>query len=409
MLAQIVDAEWRTSRPVLSRGFLALCFGCLCTNAATAQTTATEKLDRIESNSNGKETHLPEFRFGDDQLQITISGHINKGVLAYDDGMQTLDYWLVDNANSSTRARLQIYTAFGDDFAAGATLEGQWTPYSTGSINQTNRGNYGGSNASLRKAEVWIGDNADADRFGKIWIGQGSMASDGATEIDLSGTEVVGYSGVGDLAGGQLFRSAGTNILSTVMIDDAFSNLDGLSRLLRVRYDSPQIAGFSLSGSYGTKVVPTASGKPGWDAALRYTQNKNNTLFQAGLAFADSGNGKRLVAGSASLLLPSDINFTVAGGRSKSGGVTSRFIYGKVGYKARLNDAGVTALSVDYFHGQNFNSNGSRSRSYGLQIVQNFDYWKTELYLGLRRYEFSELANAYSDSVGIMSGARMKF
>ena len=36
------------------------------------------------------------------------------------------------------------------------------------------------------------------DRYGKFWLGQGGMATDGIQEIDLSGTDVIAYSDVAD-------------------------------------------------------------------------------------------------------------------------------------------------------------------------------------------------------------------
>ncbi len=40
-------------------------------------------------------------------------------------------------------------------------------------------------------------------RYGKLFIGQGHTASDGSSEVDLSGTSIIGYSALSDMAGGQ--------------------------------------------------------------------------------------------------------------------------------------------------------------------------------------------------------------
>lgn len=49
----------------------------------------------------------------------------------------------------------------------------------------------------------------------------------------------MGYSGVSDMAGGQLFYDNTTKAYTTTKIGNAFSIMDGLSRDERVRYDTP--------------------------------------------------------------------------------------------------------------------------------------------------------------------------
>ena len=381
----------------------------LTTDAAEAQTVAEEIIDRLLGGSTEKKNRLPEFKAGSERDYIRFSGHINKGLLVHDDGNVPLDYRFVDNGSSPTRARIEIYSEVGDQMAFGGLFEGQWNPYSTTSVNQTNRGDYDWQSTQLRKAEGWIGDNKDTNRVGRFWFGQGSMASDGTAEVDLSGTGVVSYSGIGDLAGGQLFRVAGTNALSTVSINDAYANLDGFGRELRVRYDTPTFSGFKLSTSYGTDVVPTATGKPAWDIAARYAYDQGGTRLAAALAFGDSGDVPWVVSGSASVLLPSNFNFSVALAFDQPRTGSARVFYGKVGYIAHLIEAGATAFSVDAYYGRNFNTAGSRSTAFGVQAVQNLDDWRTELYLGLNHYRFSEIATKYEDALSILAGARIKF
>lgn len=374
-----------------------------------AQSAAENKLDRLTADSTEKDTYIPSLKSGDDNLYIRLSGHVNKGVLVHDDGVSSLDYWGVDNGNSSTRARVEFFIGVDDYLAINGRIEGQWNPYSTGSVNQTNRGDYDWGTAQLRMAEVWIGDRDGVDMYGTLWLGQGSMASDGTSEVDLSGTDVIGYSGVADLSGGQLFRAAGTNTLSTVSVGNGFSNLDGLGRRLRVRYDSPEFAGFTVSTSYGKVVVPRTVGNPGWDLALRYGGGMNGAKYKAALAYSDNGSGTSRVTGSASILLPSMINFTVAAGHQDAASRDSVFYYGKAGYIASIVESGNTAVSIDAYFGDDFNSIGSTSRSYGFQLVQSLDYWKTDIYAGVRLYQFSEAAANYRDALGFLVGAKMRF
>ena len=73
------------------------------------------------------------------------------------------------------------------------------------------------------------------------------MATDGIAEIDLSGTDVIGYSGVGDSASAQIIRYSDPTLFfaDNPQIGQAFQNYDG-GRLARVRYDTPS---FTASAS----------------------------------------------------------------------------------------------------------------------------------------------------------------
>lgn len=349
--------------------------------------------------------HIPEFKWGTDDHFLKFSGQTNKGYLSYYDGFERLDYWLVDNNNSGTRGRLEFYGRVDDDLVIRAMLEAQWDPYSTAYVNQTNRGEVDWDTHLLRKAEIWF----DHEMYGRLWLGQGSMASDGTAEVDLSGTSVVGYSSIADLAAGQFLRSAGTNLLTSIQIGDGFSNHDGLSRLLRVRYDTPSIGGLRLSASYGTKVVPSAFGKPGWDAVIRYNFSRGDLNFEAAGGYAKRGDGSDQFSGSASVLFPYGFNVTVAAATKSKGSVNSHYYYGKLGYIAEWFDIGKTAFAIDGYWGNNFNVGGSKSDSYGFFAVQNIDYLKVEVYVGVRKYDYTDLAASYLDSLGILAGARMKF
>ena len=85
--------------------------------------------------------------------------------------------------------------------------------------------------------------------------GQGSMATDGIAEIDLSGTKIAAFSSVDKPAGGFLLRLPDGK-LATTRIADVFDNFDGDcirgvnsdgSRKLRLRYATPALLGFRAS------------------------------------------------------------------------------------------------------------------------------------------------------------------
>ena len=107
------------------------------------------------------------------------------------------------------------------------------------------------TNDNIRKLDFTL----ENDRYGKFWLGQGSMATDGIYEMDLSGTTVIDYSSVADSASAQIIRFSGPGLsfdesLSGITIGNAFTNYDG-PRRVRIRYDTPAFNGFTFAAAYG--------------------------------------------------------------------------------------------------------------------------------------------------------------
>lgn len=380
------------SSPVSVFASVLILAALLCAAAGNAQEKA-------------RETLLPRLRVGDDQAYIQLYGQIDKGILIYDDGHSTLGYPGVDNANSSTRAGLTLYGALENEWSVGGNIEAQWTPYSTSNVNQLNRSDVDWDEFLLRKAEIYI----DSSKLGRIWLGQGSMASDSTSELDLSGTSVVGYSSVADSAGGQLFRFP-DGTLSRVSVGRVFSNFDGLGRKLRVRYDTPSFAGFSFGASVGTQVVPEETDVTVWDLAAKYHNTFTDYEVAAGLAYSRPGDGQNRLNGSVSVLhAPSGVSLTLAAAHSDNGATDPYYGYIKLGYQTDIFDAGKTAFSVDTYYGESIDAEHSRSRSVGAQLVQSLDYLQTELYFGVRLYSYDEKSFNFEGGTAVLVGARAKF
>lgn len=352
------------------------------------------------------ETFIPDLKWGDDENWVEFYGQINKGSLFYDDGVESLIFAPVDNANSSSRFGVRALATINDDLTIGGNFEYEWNPYSTNNVNQLNIGEFDWETSLLRKAEGYF----TSEKMGKLWIGQGSMASDGTAEIDFSGTTVIGYSHVGDMAGGLLFRLDDAT-LSDVAVKDAFTNFDGLGRKLRVRYDTPTWEGFWLSSSVGTQIVPTPTDVTVWDIAARYEDEMDDFTIGAAVAFSIPGEDQSLIDGSFSVLhTPSGISLTMAGAiEDNPSNTDGRYIYGKLGYQTEYFDWGETAVSVDVYLGEDVAADGSDSHSIGAQFVQNIDYLQTELFLGARLYDYDEEVASFDEGFAVLSGARLRF
>lgn len=227
--------------------------------------------------------------------------------LLYSDDGESEDLFHVDNSNSSTRLRAVGTGQVTDDLLLGAQIEVEFESNPSSEVNQEDQSNVGPNSFTERKLEVF----AKSSRYGNLWLGQGDTASNGVSEVDLSGTSVVGYSNISDMAGGLLFRDSDTGQLTTTAIGDVFSNLDGLSRDDRLRYDTPTFAGFTGSAS--------TIADDRWDVGLTYAGDFGAFKAGAAIAYADPNAddiGNR-ISGSFSVLHESGINVTFATGRDE--------------------------------------------------------------------------------------------
>lgn len=377
-----------------------------------AQTKALKSLEKkvdtlsAKTTSNAAtQTPAKIVTSGQDKVSLALSGHVNRGILYYDDGNSS-DALHVDNDNSATRFRLTGKAKVTEDFTIGTQIEVQMKSNSTGSVNQFSDNGVGGASFTERKLEVHL----DSKQLGRLWIGQGSTASDGTAESDLSGTDVINYSGVADMAGGLFFQND-TPIVAGVnpRIGQVFSNLDGLGRDDRIRYDTPKLAGFTASTSH-------ISGG-GWDAALRYAANYEKVGIKtvAAVGYADGSKIDRFedqLAGSVSMLHRDGLNGSFATG-TRSLEATDRddvtFYYAKIGYIANLTAFGKTAFSADYMQADDVAAAGDEATTYGVFGVQKLHDYGTEFYAGFRNHELDRPGADFDDVQTVLAGTRVKF
>lgn len=321
----------------------------------------------------------PVVTSAEKNVNLAISGQVNRGVLLVEDGVRT-EVFHVDNDNSSTRLRLVGTAQVSDDFGLGSNIEVQFESNSTASVSQSANRGVGPNSFTERKLEFYL----DSKRLGRLWVGQGSTASDGTSELDLSGTGVVGYAGIADFAGGLLFRNSQTNQLTTASIGSVYSQLDGLSREDRVRYDTPRFGGFQLSAS--------AIADDRWDGALRFGGDFGSVKAAAALGYANpsTASADQRINGSASFLHVSGFNLTIAGGEDDpetAGRSDPKFFYAKLGYIAHIFSIGSTAFAFDYSQTDDIAQNGDEFTTAGAFAVQSLDDYGTQFYLGIRHHD----------------------
>jgi hypothetical protein len=326
-------------------------------------------------------------------VDFAISGQINRAVLYGDDGTSA-KWFFVDSDNSSTRFRFTGSNEFEGGWDVGIVWEVEMQSNPSNDVNIENgNSDLGPVNFNERKMEFWI------EKWGRLWLGQGSMASDGTSEVDLSGTDLAAYSSVGDVGGSFEFRDNG--IGTGITVGDSRSNFDGLSRKDRVRYDTPKFAGFYASGGTGQGSI--------WDAALRYAGDFGWAKFAAAGAYADFGTSSSTndnqFSSSASMLFDFGLNFTASYAYRKQDGTDPWSLFGKVGYKFLEKHA----ASIQYSLTDSLSAKDDKGDTFGIGYV--FSPWKSvEFYGTYYLHMLDRDKGSDPDDINIfMAGGRVKF
>ena len=276
---------------------------------------------------------------------------------------------------SSTRVGFKGKAKMDAGWSAGTTVEVQMESNSSAKVNLLGDVNSGSESFTERKLELWVRSKAG----GKFSIGQGSTASDGVAEADLSGTGVISGSGSGGALGADVrFVDPDGNTHSKV--DGIFDNLDGHSRKDRLRYDSPSIGGFQISTSLQSDTGDGDSGP--WDVALRYGRDLDGFEVEAIAAQWVNGDDTGM-GGSASVLAPSGTSFTVAHTTEEDGDDSARMTYAKLGQKLDINPAGSTALSIGFMDAEN--ADGDSGSAIDVAVVQRVQEPRRRVLRRLRR------------------------
>ncbi len=341
---------------------------------------------------------------GNENVALAISGHANRMLFYANDGDQS-QIFNADNKVSSSRLNVTGKGKIDDDLSAGATIEVELNSNRSSSVTiRQETENNSGASLTERKSEVFL----ESKRFGKLSLGQGSVATDGVAESDLSGTSVITASSLGqDMGSSLLFRLAGTATSSGRTVGNMFDNFDA-SRLDRIRYDSPDLMGFVLSASYADADIN--------DFALRFNKEFRGYKVLAAAGYDDSTNqatGVSTINGSAAVKAPFGTSLQGTYGERDFETLArdnATFWYVKLGHEfAALLPFGTTAFSIDYGRSDDQALNDSEGDWVNFAAVQTIKKAATELYFNIGRYSVDIPATPTDDILIAGVGARVKF
>jgi predicted porin len=372
---------------------------------------------------------------GNDRVQVTLSGQVNRMVLLHGDGSGHVDTYFADNNVSSTRIRALGSARLDQGVAAISALEFDLRSNSSASVTRQSVNNNGGDSPTLgpfrvRRAEVGM----QSEQFGSVLLGRGSTFTDGIAEFDLSGTDIAFYSYLPDSGGSLQFanRSKPFRRSTDPAITQVYDDFDG-PRDDRIRYDTPVWRGFSAGGS-------VAQGGY-FDFGSRYAADINGVKIAAGVGFMNysgtlpsqapatfiSQDGSqaattpfsRRVAGSAALLFPNGISLLASAGWGEHYGTccgagfiahddaTTYFL--KAGYQVSLFPFGKTAFAIQGGQTRNRVQDGDIASRVGLSFDQPVIAKGFEIFGGYEHLMLHRAGQRYAPSDLALLGSRIQF
>jgi hypothetical protein len=335
---------------------------------------------------------------------VTFYGQINLAYQSFDDGEQSTSN-IVDNGNWNSRLGFTISQPMGDNtlrwrFETGLTMR------NSSLVSQTQTPDWGDWERTLLR---WFEVAYDAD-FGTFSLGQGATAANGTAGLDDSFTFIAGAADATDGFASFRFRDSAGD-LTNVTVGQVNSSLDP-SRRFRLRYDTPVFNGVMLSASYGQNVLVSADENDYWEVAARWTGDLGDLAVRSAIGYLwiepPEGDTTERLSGSVSLVHePTGLNFALSAGTEDGG---PSYYWMRAGWQTDALAAGTTSVSIDYYDGSDFLSDGAKTENWGVYAVQDIDALSMNVYAGWREFTYSDRSGtSYQDADGLLVGLRWAF
>ena len=225
------------------------------------------------------ELEATTVRKGNRKVSVKVSGQVNYLLLVWDDGEDT-DAYIVDNNESSSRFRFTGAAKFKPGWSAGFIMEVEFDGANGNNVSQISDG-APNENRDLTLDGRKVAWYLKSDRLGEIWMGRYSPATDDIQLLNIAG--VPGTSAGQFNYGGFFLRvpqgtggCAGTGCLLSTTLGQLTPS-DDTRRGELIRYNTPSLAGFVFSVSWGEDDF--------FDVAVRYKKEWNSIRVVGGIGY----------------------------------------------------------------------------------------------------------------------------
>jgi hypothetical protein len=323
---------------------LALLGGAASARASDAGEACCADLEAIIA-----ELDLAVLRKGNSKVSLQIYGQVNRAVVLWNDSFDSKAV-MVDNTTSSTRLGFIGQATIRHGLAAGYRTEFEYVmPASSEVFNPSDITHADPlTGAALRQAYWYLSDQTlGMVSVGHLWpatgtltlINLGSQMNDAA--LHYNNAFSIGLS----VAGG---------IFSDLKWGQVAHDVDTL-RGSYVRYDTPSLFGFVLSGSVGQH--------DSWDLALRYEAEAHAFRLAAGIGYRHDGEAllTEFKGGASVLHSPTGLYVSFAAALREDGRTSiidqppAHFHYVQAGITMKLLPYGRTTAYGDFGVYKNFN------------------------------------------------------
>lgn len=228
-------------------------------------------------------------RKGNRKVSLTISGWVNENVIWWDDGHESNAY-VGTNPVEQSRFRFVGEAKITPDWSAGYVLEiGVWGGNSSRFDQNSPDGSTGANTLLVRKSSWYL----KSSTYGKVTVGQDStttyhLLDDADTTMTRNFYDAEGapdyYQNffLRNKAGGQVGGGSGLRWSDALRGFNNSTPGDSGRRNI-IRYDTPTIAGFTVSASWGEDDI--------WDMLVAYKQTFGDFNFNARAGYGNSTDG----------------------------------------------------------------------------------------------------------------------
>jgi hypothetical protein len=398
---------------------------------------------------------------GNRVVSLQVYGQVNKALLIWDDGIDSRSF-IVDNDYSSSRLGFNGTAKVVPGWTAGYLIEFDYQDAGSDKVNNgLNTTGFGAKNGddvnswvnpAVNNGEFYIRHNnwyIESERLGRITVGQGSTAADGAHEIVLANSLRYADANHGNSFALRFKDAAGVRRYTGGVLNDVpaaggswASDLDG-NRDQVIRYDSPSVYGFILSASWGDRDYT--------DVVLRFKREMNSIRVAGAIDYQwDQTQDARLFSinpetgvqtlydqtnpynakfqtfgGSISVMhVPTGLYMAFAAAQRDYHDTSvampdSSFWYLQGGIEKKWMPLGATTLYGEFGEYGNFRFDGSKATRWGLGAVQKIDKAAMDIYAQATIWSFNAEHEIISgvdygwikpeDLTTIMLGSRIQF
>lgn len=225
-------------------------------------------------------------RKGNRKVSLTLSGWVHQAIFFWDDGTERNAY-IGTNTLEMTRLRFTGDAKLNGDWSAGYVLELGFLNNPSGSWDQDSESVAGANELLVRRSNWYL----KSKTFGRFLVGL-----EGTPTFHLLGDPTTGivatrYYDDGEAAGAAMSRffikSGGSRVGNNVRWSDILGGINSGTpgqdgRLNEVRYDTPEIMGFTANVAWGEDDF--------WGASLSFKKDFSDFHFQAKGGYAHNAD-----------------------------------------------------------------------------------------------------------------------